>query len=65
MFGLGMPELILILVLALVFFGPAKLPELGSAIGKTIREFRQSTDEEGEKRPAITASERTHCDGKS
>lgn len=49
LFGLGMPELILILILALVFFGPAKLPELGAAIGKTIREFRQSTGEGEEK----------------
>ena len=50
LFGLGMPELILVLILALVFFGPAKLPELGSAIGKTIREFRQSTEEGEDKR---------------
>jgi sec-independent protein translocase protein TatA len=45
LFGLGMPELILILVLALVFFGPSKLPEMGSAIGKTIHEFRHGTQE--------------------
>ncbi|SDF59525.1 twin-arginine translocase TatA/TatE family subunit [Sporolituus thermophilus] len=45
MFGLGMPELILILIIALVVFGPSKLPEMGSALGKTIREFRKSTQE--------------------
>ena len=45
MFGLGMPELILILVIALVVFGPAKLPEMGASIGKAIREFRNATRE--------------------
>lgn len=46
MFGIGhMPELILLLVLALIIFGPGKLPELGGALGKGIREFRKtSTD---------------------
>lgn len=43
MFGLGIPELVLILVLALIIFGPNKLPEVGSALGKTIKEFKQST----------------------
>ncbi|NLT95495.1 MAG: twin-arginine translocase TatA/TatE family subunit [Clostridia bacterium] len=38
--NLGMPELILILVLALIIFGPGKLPEVGKAIGKGIREFK-------------------------
>lgn len=40
MFGLGMSELILILIIALVIFGPAKLPEIGKAFGKAIAEFR-------------------------
>ena len=43
MFGLGMPELILILVIALVIFGPSKLPEMGASVGKAIREFRSAT----------------------
>lgn len=38
--NIGMPGLILILVLALVIFGPSKLPELGRAVGKTLREFK-------------------------
>ncbi|PKM86941.1 MAG: twin-arginine translocase TatA/TatE family subunit [Firmicutes bacterium HGW-Firmicutes-12] len=40
MFNMGFPELILILIIALVIFGPAKLPEVGKAIGKGLREFK-------------------------
>ncbi len=43
MFDVGVPELVLILVVALVVFGPGKLPEIGSAMGKTMREFRKAT----------------------
>jgi sec-independent protein translocase protein TatA len=43
MFDVGIPELILVLVVALVVFGPGKLPEVGAALGKTIREFRKAT----------------------
>lgn len=43
MFNLGMPELILILIIALVVFGPGKLPEMGKALGKAINEFRRAT----------------------
>jgi len=42
---IGAPELILVLVLALIIFGPGKLPELGKAVGKTIKEFRRSSQE--------------------
>ena len=41
--SLGMPELILILVLALIIFGPRKLPEVGRSLGKTLSEFRRAS----------------------
>lgn len=41
--NIGMPGLILIVVIALIIFGPQKLPELGSAFGKTLAEFKKST----------------------
>jgi sec-independent protein translocase protein TatA len=42
LFGLGVPELIVILVVALLVFGPGKLPEIGSALGRSIRDFRKA-----------------------
>jgi sec-independent protein translocase protein TatA len=41
--NIGIPGLILIVMLALIIFGPKKLPELGRAVGTTLREFKQST----------------------
>ena len=41
MFGIGVPELILILVVGLIVFGPGKLPEMGRSLGQGIREFRK------------------------
>lgn len=43
--NIGVPGLILILVLALIIFGPKKLPEMGRAVGQTLREFKKSTNE--------------------
>jgi sec-independent protein translocase protein TatA len=45
MFGLHMPELIILLVVALLIFGPKKLPEMGSSIGKSIKEFRKGMND--------------------
>jgi sec-independent protein translocase protein TatA len=44
MFGIGMPELIVILVIILVVFGAGKLPEIGSALGKGIKNFKRASE---------------------
>ena len=44
MFGIGFPEMIVIMVIALVVFGPGKLPEIGSALGKGMRDFKKAFD---------------------
>jgi len=43
--GIGPGELLLILIFALIIFGPRRLPEIGRALGKSIREFRQTSEE--------------------
>jgi sec-independent protein translocase protein TatA len=45
MFGIGMPELIIILVIIMIIFGAGKLPEIGAGIGKGIRNFKKATTE--------------------
>ena len=59
-FNIGAPELIILLVLALIIFGPGKLPEVGQALGRTVREFRHASNEldlATQPKPAPTAAE--------
>lgn len=48
MFGIGMQELLIILVLVLVIFGAKRLPEIGGGLGRAIRNFRQASSEPDE-----------------
>ncbi len=60
---IGVPSLILILIVALLIFGPSKLPEIGKAAGNSLREFKNATrgiisdDEEGKKSKEKTSEE--------
>ena len=48
MFGLGFPEMAVIVVVAILIFGPKKIPELGSALGKTLRGFKEELKDDGD-----------------
>ena len=69
MYGLGhLWELVVVLLIALIFFGPKRLPELGLSLGKTIREFRTSTSNvqdqsTGEAMAALPAAEQDDLAG--
>lgn len=53
--NIGFPELILILVIALIIFGPSKLPSIGGAVGKALKEFKKASSELlGDSTPAPT-----------
>ncbi|MGE7906423.1 twin-arginine translocase TatA/TatE family subunit [Peribacillus sp. NPDC094092] len=61
--SIGIPGLILILVIALIIFGPSKLPEIGSAFGKTLNEFKKATNDlisnDKEEKTKLVALEKT------
>jgi sec-independent protein translocase protein TatA len=65
MFGLGMPELLVILVIALLVFGAGRLPEIGSSLGKAIKGFKEASDkrepEPAEPKAEVKASEPKTC----
>jgi len=49
MFGIGMPEIIVIMIIVLIIFGAGKLPEIGSGIGRGIKNFKKATQEVDDK----------------
>jgi len=51
MFGLGISELLVILVIILIIFGAGKLPEIGGGIGKAIKNFKEATKDSNPKEP--------------
>ncbi len=55
MFGLGPTELLIIMAIVALVFGVGRLPEVGAALGKTIREFKQSVNEDEAPQPAQAA----------
>ena len=65
MFGIGVPELVIILVVALVIFGPGKLPEIGGALGKGIRDFKKAFEAGEEDLKKVEAKEGEQGSAKS
>jgi sec-independent protein translocase protein TatA len=57
MFGLGMQELLIILAIALVVFGPSKLPQIGSGLGKAIRDFKKGVSSDDSEDPIKDAKD--------
>jgi sec-independent protein translocase protein TatA len=58
MFGLGWPEVIIIAVVAILIFGPKKIPELGGTLGKTLKGFKEEVNKPGEEAGEIEEDDR-------
>jgi len=56
MFGIGMPELLVILIIAIVVFGPSRLPSLGKSLGEAIQGFKKGIAEEPKEEPKNDSS---------
>ncbi len=65
MFGIGMPELIIILVIILISFGAGKLPVIGSGIGRGIKNFKKATSEKLEEKPESKEPEKVEEENKA
>ena len=68
MMGIGFPELMIILVIIMIIFGAGKLPEIGSAFGNSIRNFKKSmkdAEKENEELPEGSTAENTISEGRS
>ncbi len=57
MFGMGLPEILVVLVVVLLIFGAAKLPEIGRALGQAIREFKKGSQDNVDRRDSGDADE--------
>jgi len=62
MFGLGTQELIIILVIVLVIFGAGKLPQVGGALGKGIRNFKKGMNDDAEDEPKVIEADKQEAD---